>query len=205
MISGEDYRAFDEEEYKSVWFKELDDNNTFVRINGFDMNSDNLFIEGLDKIENKEEKRLIIDLRENGGGIIECANNIINQFLSGDVASNLIYRDGSTDSYYCDNDNVNFKEIKILVDEYTASSAELLALSLKSYLNNVEIIGRDTFGKGVGQSVYDNKDMGFCIYVVSLYWNVKEKNIMEDKVRPDIYVKGYEPQDYLDVFNVKWK
>jgi len=205
MISGEDYRAFDKEQYKSVWFKELDDNNIYVRIFGFDMNSDNLFIEGLDKIENKEEKRLIIDLRENGGGIIQCANNIINQFLAGDVASNIIYRDGSTNSYYCDNDVVKFKEIKILVDEYTASSSELLALSLKSYLDNVEIIGRDTFGKGVGQSVYENKDMGFCIYVVSLHWNVKEKNIMEDKVTPDVYIKGNKLQDYLDVINVKWE
>ncbi|WBW98171.1 S41 family peptidase [Oceanirhabdus sp. W0125-5] len=205
MIYGEDYRALEEEEYKSVWFKELDQNNVYVRVYGFDMNSDNLFIEGLDMIENKEEKTLIIDLRHNGGGLIRAANNIINQFLTGDVASNLIYRDGSTDSYYCDNDAVNFNEIKILVDEYTASSAELLALSLRSYLNNVEIIGRETFGKGVGQDVYDNKDMGFCIYVVSLYWNVKEKNIMENKISPDVYVKGNKLEDYLDVFNVKWK
>ena len=94
------------------------------------------------------------------------------------------------DTYYSDANIVKFKRIFVLTNEHTASSSELLALGLKKNLPNVTIVGRPTYGKGVGQTVYENKSKKYLIYLVSFYWNVNEKTIMAKKINPDVRVNG---------------
>lgn len=169
----------------------------YLRIPGFYENTDNTVTEILDAVEKPETKDLIIDLRDNSGGLTESANNILDILLPEYVTSTLISRDGYNYSYYSDESRIPFKHIYILVNENTASAAELLTLGLRTYLSNVTVLGRETFGKGVGQYVYEDKERKLMVFVVSHYWNVRQKNIMTDKIKPDVYIKSEELKDYL--------
>lgn len=96
---------------------------------------------------------------------------------------------------------IKFKEIFILVDEYSASASELLTLGLKTFLNNVTVIGSNTYGKGVGQNIYEDKERNIIVFLVNHYWNVREQNIKDVGITPDVYLKSEDLSDYIDVIN----
>ncbi|MBC8062409.1 MAG: tetratricopeptide repeat protein [Clostridiaceae bacterium] len=178
--------------------KSLKENTFYLKINSFNNTVDLDFQDVLVKIKNPEQMNLVIDLRNNSGGVISAANNILDVLLPKCTTSFTINRTGSTHSYYSDEKQIKFKKIIILVNEYTASSSELLTLGLKKYLNNVVIIGHTTFGKGVGQLTYDNADKKYSIFLVSFYWNVKESNIAGTGIMPDIAVNGTSDSYYIN-------
>ena len=155
----------------------------------------------LRKISKSQEQTLVIDLRDNPGGLANAANNMLDLLLPECVTSYLVDRFGEIFNYNSDKNQINFKHIYIYVNEDSASSSELLTLGLKTYLNNVTVIGRPTVGKGVGQSVFESKKNKYMIFLVSTYWNIKEKNLTDYKIQPDMEIKGNELSQYIDAMN----
>lgn len=198
VIHGDDYDLLKYEESTSqVVSKELDSNIHYIKINSFTASVSWDFKKVIDEIKNPEDKVLVIDLKDNTGGLTSSSTDILDFLLPACTTSYIVYRDGYIYSYYSDDSQIKFKKILVLVNEYSASSSEILALGLKKYLNNVVIIGHPTVGKGVGQIVYEDKAKKYVIYLVSFYWNVMEKNIMGEKIHPDIYVKGASDASYM--------
>ncbi|WP_238322848.1 S41 family peptidase [Gorillibacterium massiliense] len=195
-VYGDEYDRLQKESEHDLTYKE-EGGICYFRINTFAINTDDKFIDALDSIPDKESKVLVIDLRGNSGGLSDSSNHILDALLPNLVTSTLIYKDGYTDSYYSDASQTKFKKIDILIDENTASASELLALGLKTYLKNVTVIGRDSFGKGVGQQVFEDKKNKLMVFVVSFYWNVKQTNIMNEHVKPDIYIKGNDLASFM--------
>lgn len=196
VIYGQEYDQFTGSPDQDVLYE---DQGTiaYFRIYEFNHNTDDRFIESLDLIPNPEAKTLVIDLRGNTGGNMDSANYILDALLPECVTSMLIERDGYAENYYSDADYVAFKKIYILVDGNTASASELLTLGLSTYLPNVTIIGQDTYGKGVGQRVFEDKANKIMVIAVNHYWNVRQNNIMYSHIRPDIYVKSSKLEDYM--------
>lgn len=199
VVSGKDYDAMMEmEKADQLVFKELDKDVVFVGINSFTSNTGCEFKEIIEKIKNPQNKYLVIDLRDNGGGLASQSNDVLDLLLPACTTSYLIYRDGYMDSYYSDDYCTKFKGIYIFTNQNSASSAELLTLGLKKFLPDVTVVGSPTLGKGVGQCVYENKAKKYKIYLVSFYWNVKEKNISGEKIKPDIKVWGNNINSFLN-------
>ena len=198
VISGDnfdDYKNFEKENH--LYTHKLDNTTYYVGILGFTPTVGIEFINYVESIDNPEDVSLIIDLRNNSGGLLKPSNDILDYLLPKCITSYCIDRNGKIYTYYSDEGKVNFKHIYILVNQYSASSSELLALGLKTYLQNVTIIGQPTVGKGVGQNVYVSNDGKYMIYLVNFYWNVKEQNIMGSRITPDIIVEGDDIKDYL--------
>lgn len=203
VIYGEEYDYFIENKDTDIEYKSYDsDKICYLRINNFSVNTDDKAIEILDDIEDTENKTLIIDIRGNHGGDTKSANNILDVLLPECVTSTLIYRDGYTHNYYSDASQILFEKIYIFVDEGSASASELLTLGLKTYLKNVTVVGKNTFGKGVGQHVYKDNKRKVMAFVVSHYWNVRQTNIMDTYITPDIYVKGNDLKDFFDAIEI---
>ncbi|MCR2806881.1 S41 family peptidase [Paenibacillus soyae] len=196
VIYGEDYEQLTEGGGEQVTYHEEDD-LLYVSIPSFDAETDDRFISILDAVKQPENKTLALDLRGNAGGRSDSANRMLDALLPDYAASTMIYSDGYTESYYSDASSIAFDSIYILVDENSASAAELLALGLKSYLPNVTIVGRQTYGKGVGQVVFEDRSAKIMVFVVNFYWNVKQKNISEEKIRPDIEVEGNALESFM--------
>jgi tetratricopeptide (TPR) repeat protein/uncharacterized RDD family membrane protein YckC len=204
ILSGENYKRYLEyQSGKTVEHEVVSENMNYIRITSFSGSTANEFLDIVDNIDNTEDKYLIIDLRGNGGGDTNSGCNILDFLLPDRVVCNLIYKDGYSDSYYSDDAHIPFKHIFILTDEYSASCSELVTLGLKTYLDNVTVIGRKTFGKGVGQFLFEDKTRGFVIFLVNHYWNVREENIMGKGIEPDIEVLGDSIELYMnEVYSV---
>jgi tetratricopeptide (TPR) repeat protein len=198
VISDEDYDYIINEQADDIEYR-VEGNQVYLRLTGFYVNTDYSVIEILDEIEDTQNKNLIIDLRDNTGGLTDCANNILDLLLPECVTSTLISREGYTYNYYSDETQIKFNKIYILVNDYSASASELLTLGLKTYLGNVTIIGSNTYGKGVGQTVFEDKERKLLVYLVNHYWNVRQQNIMSTGITPDIYVKSNNLEDYMKI------
>lgn len=115
---------------------------------------------------------LIIDLRDNIGGNVEECVKIANSLLPNNCnIVNLKYKRKKL-SYLSDEHFKKFEKIFIFVNEYTISSAEILALTLKTNLNNIFVLGNSTFGKDIGQTTYINKKYNYVFNISTFKWDI---------------------------------
>jgi|LSQX01.1.fsa_nt_gb tetratricopeptide (TPR) repeat protein/uncharacterized RDD family membrane protein YckC len=177
-------------EERTVESKIIDEDIVYTKISSFSENTANEFLDVIDYVEDPENKYLVIDLRNNSGGDTNSGCNILDYLLPDCVVCNIIHKDGYSNSYYSDEEYIVFRHIFVLTDENSASCSELVTLGLKTYLDNVTVIGGKTFGKGVGQFGYDDKERGLALFIVNHFWNVREINIMDKGIEPDMPVKG---------------
>ncbi len=179
-------------------YKTLSDNVQYIKIDSFTLGIDEQFKSVLKKLPNPKEQTLVIDLRDNPGGLTMTANNMLDLLLPECVTSYMVDRTGENSPYNSDKNQICFKHIYIYVNEESASSSELLTLGLKTYLDNVTVIGRPTLGKGVSQKPFESKRNKYIIFLVDSYWNVKGSNVSEQKIQPDIKITGNELSHYTD-------
>ncbi len=177
-----------------------DDNSVYVKIDAFHIGTGVQFTEFILNIQNPEDKALIIDLRNSSSGLSDEVSKILDALLPECNPGYIIDRDGYVTMYTSGKWHTHFKKIGILVNEKTASSAELLTLSLKTFADNVTVIGKKTAGEGVGQVVYLDRNMEYTIYLVNHYWNVLTENINGKGIIPDIYVDDSDA-DYTKAIN----
>lgn len=187
-IHSDIYDFFTNDEMDSVQFSTVDDSTILANISLFNEDTDHLFIEYLDAIESPEEKTLIINVMNNGGGVTDSAVNILDSLLPGVNVCSIIDRYGNSYPNNSDESYVPFKEIYVLINKESASASELLALSLSTYLDNVTLIGERSHGKGVGQMFIEEPQNKAGYLIVNHYWNVREHNIQGKGIEPDIKV-----------------
>lgn len=195
LLYGEAYNAYmgsydqspveTKQEGSTVYFS----TKTFSQEVGF------RFIEFIQSIDKPHEKTLILDLRDNSGGLSTEANIMLDALLPECTPSYIIERNGYITTFRSGKSYTSFKKIGVLVNEKTASSSELLALGLKTYADNVTIIGKQTMGRGVGQVVYLDRMKQYAIFLVNHYWNVLQENIHDKGLPIDIQVGDDDP-DY---------
>ncbi|NLN65319.1 MAG: DUF5050 domain-containing protein [Clostridiaceae bacterium] len=202
VLSGKDYSNYMTGFNKSFMKTEIKGDIVYCGMQTFPQVIGIQFTEFIQDIEKTEEKTLILDLRDNSGGLSNEANIILDALLPECTPSYIIERNGYISTFRSGKNYTQFKKIGILVNENTASSSELLALGLKTYLDNVTIIGKHTVGQGVGQTVYLDRMKQYAIFLVNHYWNVLQDNIHDEGLPIDIIV-GDEDPDYakaLDKF-----
>ncbi len=137
----------------------LDNNiDIYKNIIFFEGGCANEFLEKYREIEKQNIKSLIIDLRFNGGGIVDEALNIA-EFMVPKGKTLLITKDKkeNEDVTVAKEDAIINMPIVVLVNEYSASASEILAGILKEDVD-AKLIGNTTYGKGVIQTVYTLSD-----------------------------------------------
>lgn len=130
---------------------------------------------------------LILDLRNNYGGATNNAMDIADLLISGGE----IYRHNSRyEQYirYADEEQYQFQKIFIYLNQYSASSSEILALALKENLGeDVVLIGKETYQKGVGQQVFSYGGKRLLFYIVNFRWSVGEKTVEDLNQYLEVY------------------
>ena len=188
FITGSDYESLVHFSDNSFMEAKEDENVVNIKIKNISNKSGIKFSEYIQSLSNTKNKTLLLDLRDNPGGLSDEVNIMLDVLLGECNAGYLIDRDGYINVFQSDKNHVAFKKIGILVNEKTAGSSELLMLGLKTYLNNVTIIGKKTMGKGTGQILYVDSVKEYAIFLVNHYWNVKQENIHGIGIVPDIKV-----------------
>jgi carboxyl-terminal processing protease len=159
----------------------------YIRVNKFAETTYREFMEALDTLEQRGMKNLILDLRDNGGGILEEAIQMADEFLSGDKL--IVYTEGKHNprkEYRCQRNGI-FEDGKliVLINEGSASASEVLTGALQDW-GRATIIGRRSFGKGLVQEQYNLQDGGGLRLTVARYFTPLGRSIQKP------YDKGVE-------------
>lgn len=130
----------------------LEDNVGYIKINRFNDNTHNEFRKQLIALKEKKMTKLVLDLRQNPGGILQEATKIADEFIGGKKV--LVYTEGrAVEKYeYKANNKGEFEKgnLIVLIDGGSASASEILAGAIQD-LDRGKIIGRRSFGKGLVQ------------------------------------------------------
>lgn len=161
----------------------------------------------LDKYSNYD--KIIIDIRDNTGGYQTSVKEIAGLFV-GNGKVYLRQKDASgyetADLTSCDK-TFNFKKIVILVNENTASAAEVFAICLREQLNNVTLVGETTYGKGVIQSTHYLNNGGVLKFSSFYWYSPNGVSIHKTGIVPDIIIKRHKiaSEEYVDISNEVYK
>lgn len=152
----------------------------YIKLNKFSRKSYEEFMEALEKLQKQGMKKLILDLRGNGGGILDDAVQIADEFL--DDNKLIVYTKGAhTDKIdYTAKRPGLFEEGKavVLIDEFSASASEVLAGALQDW-DRATIIGRRSFGKGLVQEPYSLSDGSQLRLTIARYYTPIGRNIQK--------------------------
>jgi len=169
----------------------------YIRLNKFSETTYKEFMESLQKLQKEGMKSLILDLRDNGGGILTQATNIADEFLNDNKL--ITYTEGAHSpkkEYRCQKDGA-FEQGKlfVLVNEGTASASEILSGALQDWERAV-IVGRRTFGKGLVQEQYQLSDGSGLRLTVARYYTPLGRSIQKSYGQG---IEAYE-HDIIDRF-----
>lgn len=150
----------------------------YIRINRFSTQTYREFMPALDSLNKKGMKSLILDLRDNGGGVLEEAVEIADEFLSGDKLITFTEGIHSPKKEYRCRRLGQFETggLMVLVNEGTASASEILAGALQDW-DRATIIGRRTFGKGLVQEQFNLNDNSALRLTVARYFTPLGRSI----------------------------
>ena len=170
----------------------------YIRINKFSRTTYEEFMEALEPLEKQGMKKLVLDIRGNGGGIVDEAVNMADEFLGNDEL--IVYTEGrkSPRKEYHAQRPGSFESGKLilLVDEGTASASEILAGALQDW-DRASIVGRRTFGKGLVQEPFELNDGSELRLTIARYYTPLGRSIQKP------YNKGREAynEEVIDRFH----
>jgi len=152
----------------------------YIRISKFADHTYAEFMSSLEKLQQQGMKKLVLDLRENGGGILGEAANIADEFLEGDKL--VVYTEGKHSpraDYRTKRDGLfETGKLVVLVDERSASASEILAGALQDW-DRATVVGRRTFGKGLVQQQFQLSDGSAIRLTVARYYTPLGRNIQK--------------------------
>ncbi len=158
----------------------INDSTGYIKISTFAQTTFDEFIEAVKKLHLEGMAKLVLDLRSNGGGLMDAATNIADQFL--DENKLIVYTQGKARARYdvysseggiCIND-----EVCILIDEYSASASEILAGAIQDN-DRGTIIGRRSFGKGLVQEQLQFRDGSALRLTIARYYTPTGRSIQK--------------------------
>jgi carboxyl-terminal processing protease len=156
----------------------IDKTTGYIKLNKFSENTYAEFMEGMENLQEQGLKKLILDLRGNGGGLMNEAVQIADEFLDGRKL--IVYTEGTNTPKreYTAKRNGIFEtgKLVVLVDELSASASEILSGALQDW-DRATIVGRRTFGKGLVQEQYELSDGSAIRLTVARYYTPVGRSI----------------------------
>ena len=158
----------------------INDKTGYIKISTFAQTTYDEFIKAVEKLHAKGMNKLIVDLRSNGGGIMEAATRLADEFLDGNKL--IVYTKGKArprfDVYSTPGGICNKDKLCILIDEFSASASEILAGAIQDN-DRGTIIGRRSFGKGLVQEQVQFRDGSALRLTIARYYTPTGRSIQK--------------------------
>ncbi len=170
-----------------------DDDVGYIKLLEFSNNISEEFKQAYEYLNDRENvNSLIIDLRGNPGGLLTEAVDIADQILPEGEIVKIVYGNGTEKIYTSDDDKKIDIPIVVLVNEYSASASEILAGAIKDSGRGT-IIGKNTFGKGIVQTIEPlNSGIGALSITSSKYYTASGNEIHGVGISPNIDIDSKE-------------
>ncbi len=173
---------------KTVDYKMMENSIGYIQISQFDEVTTEQFKEALTDLNNQGLKGLIVDIRSNPGGLLNVVVDIVDEIIPKGL---IVYTDdvnGNRKEYNGSSDNEITVPMAVLVDGNSASAAEIFAGAVQDY-GKGKIIGTQTFGKGIVQTIQPLTDGSAIKYTIAQYYTPKGQVIQGNGVTPDMVVE----------------
>lgn len=171
----------------SVKQKILDSDYGYIRITQFQNDTGKQFETALIKLLNKDIKGLVLDLRNNPGGLLSAATTVADAFLdAGLIVSTKNENTGTEDKIHAHESTLAAElPLVILINKGSASASELLAGALQNH-NRAVVVGQSSFGKGSVQNVVPLSNGDAIKLTIAHYYTPDGTSIQAEGITPDI-------------------
>ncbi|WP_462426706.1 S41 family peptidase [Anaerotignum lactatifermentans] len=183
---------------QTVSWRMMDDNIGYISITNFRENTHNQFKEALDTLEAEGMEKLVLDLRNNTGGLVKSAHEIGEELLPEGIMVYTMDKEGNREDTLCD-DVYNDVPMVVLVNGNSASAAEILAGAIQD-TGRGELIGTTTFGKGLVQRLFTLPDGSGLNVTIQKYYTPNGTSIHGVGITPDYEVEL--PEEYAQQTNI---
>lgn len=167
---------------ESVAYAPYDD-ILYIQITSFDEQTEPLLEEALASAEQSNISGIVLDLRDNPGGVLESAVSVCDMFLPEGIVMYTEDKYGSKTNYYSEEDHLDLPLV-VLVNSGSASASEVVAGALQDY-DRATILGETTFGKGIVQAIYSLSDGSAVKLTTSHYYTPSGTCIHGTGITPD--------------------
>lgn len=194
------YRAADANEHEytmqrqavenpTVEYKMLENNIGYISVSSFYEVTGAQYIAAVEELKSQGMEGLIVDLRDNGGGLLDIAVEMLDYMLP---EGKIVYtedKEGNVTSQYSSDEEHQFtKPLALLVNGYSASASEIFAGAVKDY-ELATIIGENTYGKGIVQRVFPLNDGSAVKLTIAKYFTPNGNDIHKVGIKPDIEIE----------------
>ena len=184
-------------ENPTVEYKMLDNNIGYIAVSSFYEVTGKQFIDAVGKLNVEGMEGLIIDLRDNGGGLLDIAVEMLDFMLP---EGKIVYTEDKNgniiDSYNSTDEQKFTKPLVLLVNEYSASASEIFAGAIKDYGIGT-LVGTNTYGKGIVQRLFPLDDGSAVKVTIAKYFTPKGNDIHKVGIKPDVEVE-FDAKQYKD-------
>ena len=174
-------------ELPSVFHEMLDGETGYIRITEFKGVTYEQYKNAFSDLSDQGMEKLVIDLRDNPGGLLSSVCDILNEILPEGLIVYTEDKYGNRTEETSDGENVLDLPLAVLVNENSASASEIFAGAVQDYEIGT-IVGTNTYGKGVVQSIYRLNDGSAVKLTVANYYTPNGNNINEVGIQPDVEV-----------------
>ncbi len=169
----------------SVSHRMLDDKIGYIRISSFVNGTQKDFEDALADLQSQGMQGIVFDMRDNGGGMVDSVVAILDDILPAGTVVYTMDKSGKREDYTSDDAKKIDIPVTVLVNENTASAAEIFTGAIRDF-NYGTIIGTNTFGKGIVQSTVPLSDGSAVKITVATYYTPSGECIHEKGIKPDI-------------------
>ena len=172
----------------TVEYEMLDNQIGYIRLVEFDEVTADQFKEALEDLENQNMEKLIIDVRNNPGGVLQVVCDMLDQLLPEGL---IVYTEDKNENrkeYTSDEEHQFTKPLAVLANENSASASEIFAGAIQDYGIGT-IVGTTTFGKGIVQRTFYLSDGTGVKLTVAKYYTPKGHDIHKKGITPDVEIE----------------
>lgn len=175
--------------------KKTFENFGYIQVTSFDQRTDEDFKAALDELKDKDG--LIIDLRNNTGGLLDTTVNMLDMLINEGTLIQTRYNDGEI-NYTAKGTQVYDKPVVVLVNELSASASEFFSAAIKEN-NRGEVVGVNTYGKGSIQTTFRLPDNRGIHLTIGRFYSPEGNEINGVGVAPTYEVENPEEYQWMDV------
>lgn len=160
----------------------------YLQISEFDEVTVEQFTAAMADLEEQGMEKLVIDLRDNPGGVLQSVCDILDQLLPEGLIVYTEDKYGQRTEYYSDGENSFNKPLAVLINGNSASASEIFAGAVKDYGTGT-LVGTTTFGKGIVQRIFALSDGTGMKLTVAKYFTPGGADIHEKGIEPDVQIE----------------
>ncbi len=194
VLRGDDYQKVELHitrrmiETETVEYKMLDNNIGYVTVTEFDQPTYEQFKNAIEELQKEGMKGLVIDLRNNPGGLLNTVVDMLDYMLPDGLLVYTSDKNGNGDKYYSDDGHQVDVPLVVLVNGNSASASEVFTGAIKDFKWGT-IIGTKTFGKGIVQDIIPLGDGSGLKITVAHYYTPSGFDLHGKGIEPDIEVE----------------